>query len=176
MLHLHPAPLHSTILWHWLCLNMWNKVFFAEGKQLWVRPHIHRHLDDIRTFRPLITITLRGYQSVHKGDFGKATGLTLPSGDNNSKGKMWPTWKILPGKCWVASARCENALGPPHTTWQITLGSLHLIIHFNARLIEEAEAMEKCIILSSCFVTFFLAEFYNLNTLKVWSPPLVSGW
>lgn len=68
---------------------------------------------------------------------------------------MWPTWKILPGKCWVASAPREKMPWAPHTTWQITLGSLHLIIHFNAHLVEEAEEMEKCILLSQCFVTFF---------------------
>lgn len=69
---------------------------------------------------------------------------------------MWPTWKILSGKCWVASARHEKTPWAPRTTWQITLGSLHLIIHFIAHLVEEAEEMEKRILVSQCFVTFSL--------------------
>lgn len=42
-----------------------------------------------------------------------------------------------------------------HTTWQITLGSLHLIIHFNAHLNEEVQEIEKYIIFSKCFVIKF---------------------
>lgn len=42
-----------------------------------------------------------------------------------------------------------------HMTWQITLGSLHLIIHFNAHLNEELQEMGKYIIFSKYFKTSF---------------------
>lgn len=88
---------------------------------------------------------------------------------------MWPTWKILPGKCRVASARREKTPWASHTTWQITLGSLHLIIHFNAHLVEEAEEMEKCILLSHCFVTFFPTQILQFHWRWNYSPSLL-GW
>lgn len=46
--------------------------------------------------------------------FERQMARTEPSATKYSKRKMWPIWKILQEKCWVASARCENALGPSH--------------------------------------------------------------
>lgn len=46
--------------------------------------------------------------------FWKAKPSNLAIWHEQQQRKLWPIWKILLEKCWVASARCENALGPTH--------------------------------------------------------------
>lgn len=44
--------------------------------------------------------------------FWKANPSNLAIWHKQLQRKRWPIWKALLKKCWVASARCENALGP----------------------------------------------------------------